>query len=164
VLPFPFKLISNLERNFDTVFVEWNWLKLSHICWQHFFCKKVDQVIYFQISTILIHFKGGELFPEKYESNVKGYVSKYISRIFFSNTLFAVNCEKRPKCQIWINIESVWTLFHMNGGVIGFFGQLWPTYMLFKHSVSNYLVTYIHVLCFVFISILQSICYEGTFI
>jgi hypothetical protein len=34
-----------------------------------------------------------------------------------------------------MTIESVLTLFHMNGGVICFFGQLRPTKMLFKHSV-----------------------------
>ena len=45
---------------------------------------------------------------------------------------------KKTNYQIWMTIESFWTVFHMNGGVLGFLRQLRPTKMLFKHSVCSY--------------------------
>jgi hypothetical protein len=47
-----------------------------------------------------------------------------------------VNCGKSLNYRIWMTMESFLTLFHMNGGVICFIGQLRPTKMLFKHSLN----------------------------
>ena len=57
--------------------------------------------------------------------------------VWFIFTLFGVNCEKKKKK---IELDDNRSLFHMNGDVLCFFGQLRPTKMLFKHRVYRYQV------------------------